>query len=511
MSDPPTTGPSLILTQHENAHREHLRSHQHHHQNLHHNHLHRRQEDDAAPAAATSVITEVTQTISVVQQINVDSNGSTFGVETHLAESTLSSSQALTDTPDAAASSTTAASPIVTSEALQPTSTEPGASASGATQSLSTSLGSAIPSSTLSIDPTFSSLSVISNSSSTFISSSSSFSSSLVSNSTTSSSTSSTSTSLTFLTSSSTSSFLSELSTSSQDSTTLSSSFSTTSPLPTSTGDSISGTGAGSAGASTGVESSSAPSSTSNASGDDTSDPATPTPVVVGSVVGSIAGFAVILLVLLVLLRWWKKKKGGHLSLSSTNPSTGTRGVDFGNPPVAPAGGMSERRSIVHAIPAALSSFTGINKRDRTSRQTDRTLSSTAGSERGFYRVSGRKLPSVLQHGGDGYGDSGQRENTMSGQSFYRDSQGFYGGDGGNAGRGSVLPNLVNPNRESAGGIPIMRPGPARTPVTQQGPFVFPSPPRTPPQPADMVGPDAIRRSNISQDGSHASRFTEEV
>jgi hypothetical protein len=50
-----------------------------------------------------------------------------------------------------------------------------------------------------------------------------------------------------------------------------------------------------------------------------------------------------------------------------------------------------------------------------------------------------------------------------------------------------------------------MRPSPARTPVTEQGPFAFPSQDPLPPR------PDVLGRSHSSQDGSHASRFTEEV
>ena len=164
-----------------------------------------------------------------------------------------------------------------------------------------------------------------------------------------------------------------------------------------------------------------------------------------------------------------------------------------GDPPSQPAGGMSERRSLAYVVPAAFASLTGYK---RASHRTDRTVSSTAGSERGFYRVSGRKLPSVLQSGGDGYGggiDEETKGNTLSGSSFYRDSQGFYGGPG--------------PSTQRESGIPIMRPSPARTPVTESGPFSSSPPTLTPPAPR----PDLVGRSHPSQDGSHASRFTEEV
>lgn len=65
-------GPSLLLARQDLAHREHL--HQHNH-----NHLHRRH--------ATTIFTEVVATISVVQQVDVDINGSTYSTETLTTES----------------------------------------------------------------------------------------------------------------------------------------------------------------------------------------------------------------------------------------------------------------------------------------------------------------------------------------------------------------------------------------------------------------------------------------
>lgn len=258
----------------------------------------------------------------------------------------------------------------------------------------------------------------------------------------------------------------------------------------------------------------SSPTSTSAAtgSGDDSNSGSNsstpPTPILVGSVVGSIAGAAFIIFVLLFLLRWYKRSRRGLLSLNrgdGLGPAAITS-RNGGDP--SQSGGMIER-SIPFAIPAALASLTGRNK--RASHIPAQSASSTAGSERGFYRVSGRKLPSVLQSGGDGYGGGlGERPmfghpNTLSGTSFYRDSQGFHGGQG----------TGISGDRDS--GIPVMRPGPARTPVTQQGAFASPpkqspfndSPFDSPPPPPRR--PDVLGRSHPSQDGSHGSRFTEEL
>jgi len=186
------------------------------------------------------------------------------------------------------------------------------------------------------------------------------------------------------------------------------------------------------------------------------------------------------------------------LSLASGPPGEGVDTITGGGPS-QPSGGMVERSSFINAVPAALATLTGYK---RYSQKTERTVSSTAGSERGFYRVSGRKLPSVLQSGGDGYGGGlgHLNENTLSGSSFYRDSQGFYGGPG----SPSFPPVDMSTQRDS--GIPVMRPSPARTPVTEHGPFASVPPPLDPP-----TRPDGLGRSHPSQDASHASKFTEEV
>ena len=85
--------------------------------------------------------------------------------------------------------------------------------------------------------------------------------------------------------------------------------------------------------------------------------------------------------------------------------------------------------------------------------------------------VSGKKLISVLQSGGDGYSDP--RGSVMSGSSYYRDS---------------MFPNTLPPQRLQLGspmrpesGVVIMRSGPGRTPIQEQNAFSFDSPhPHTP-------------------------------
>ncbi|KAA6407915.1 MAG: hypothetical protein FRX48_08266 [Lasallia pustulata] len=159
------------------------------------------------------------------------------------------------------------------------------------------------------------------------------------------------------------------------------------------------------------------------------------------------------------------------------------------------------------------------------------TFATTASetSERGFQNLGGRKIESVLTSGGSGYGDPGPAgaKETLSGSSFYRDSQGFYGGPSHpvpTAGAAGVASGAAGPSgqgfvpTERDKEVAVMRPSPARTPVTLQSGFAMPSippgastPPSTPlppppPRPRDVVG-----RSHPSLDGSRGSRFTEDV
>ncbi|KAE9374708.1 hypothetical protein N431DRAFT_543950 [Stipitochalara longipes BDJ] len=448
-------GPSLLLARQDLAHREHL--HQHNH-----NHLHRRQ--------ATAVVTEIVATVSVVQQVDVDRNGNTWSIETLTTEST---------------------PPAITTENAATTSTEgpavaiPGAGSavgegSQPSQSLLSDHSTTSASTPISIPTHFPTL-ILSSNSTSLISSISN--SSRFANSTTSSRTS-----LTYRTSSSVSDDLRESSTSV---------FYTPSYTATSAG--VVGGNAGGTGVAGGTASTSTAASGNGTSNSSTASP----PVIVGGVVGSVAGVAILIFVLMGLIRWWKKKHQSMLLLGDGDGDAGT-GAEMtrDGPPSQPLGGMSERRSLAFGVPAVLASMTGY-KRASQKTETDRTISSTAGSERGFYRVSGRKLPSVLQSGGDGYG-GGIDTNTLSGSSFYRDSQGFYGGAGSPTSP-SLPPGARSFQRDS--GVPVMRPSPARTPVTEQSPFsAFPAPLDPPAR-----RPDVLARSPPSQDGSQRSRFTEVV
>ncbi|EHA51538.1 hypothetical protein MGG_07447 [Pyricularia oryzae 70-15] len=228
-----------------------------------------------------------------------------------------------------------------------------------------------------------------------------------------------------------------------------------------------------------------------------------PTETLVGGVVGGICGMALLLFAVVFILRWRRQQMGNHKMLADGTGNSGDGSKGFSSR-------MSER-GIPFAVPAALAALSG-----------KKAIAPAEGEERGFVRVSGRKLPSVLHHGGDGYTNpfSDPRDSTISGgdQSImYRDSQMFFspplgsGPDSGFSPGGSRL-KLGSPMRPESG-IPVIQPGPARTPV-QEGIPAFPvSPPTTtalrpPPSPLPNQR-DPLGRSHPSQDGSRASRLSQ--
>ncbi|KAL8727959.1 MAG: hypothetical protein Q9166_005724 [cf. Caloplaca sp. 2 TL-2023] len=283
------------------------------------------------------------------------------------------------------------------------------------------------------------------------------------------------------------------------------------------------------------------------------------TPKLVGGVVGGLAGLALIIVLLIFLLRR-RKQIGQQRNNSPPVPQSASTG------PGAASGTMTERSSA--AVPLASATFF---RRLRPGSGATATTTETTPSERGFQNLGGRKLESVLSSRGDGYGDlsfgaagssaapgpSSARgppppsipiftaapgtapghssPESLSGSSFYRDSQGFYGGPGqGQPGpeppsnSSSMFvgpasppqspthppPDISQPQED----IAVIRPGPARTPVTTQGglsPIRGPSSRGTPPphipgtiqeRPRDGLG-----RSHPSLDGSRGSRFAENI
>ncbi|KAG5927290.1 hypothetical protein E4U42_002382 [Claviceps africana] len=200
---------------------------------------------------------------------------------------------------------------------------------------------------------------------------------------------------------------------------------------------------------------------------------------VIGGVVGSIAGIAVIGLLLMFFLRY-KKRKGSGFLLDSQSGTT-TRSLGGFQSGGGSGAAMAERSAASAAVASALASLTG--------KRTSPDPVPAAADERGFYRVAGRKLPSVLQSGGDGYTDP--RASAASGNSdYYRGSQAF---DPASNGSGQLA--LGAPMRPVSGS-PVMRSGPARVAVTES-PFIDPPYPITPTSlsPRTLPSRDSLRGS----------------
>lgn len=322
------------------------------------------------------------------------------------------------------------------------------------------------------------------------------------------------------------------------------------------------GTGAAGFGSPTTAVSSATSSSSSNTG----SGPGPATPIVVGGVVGGVAGLAFMLLILLALLRWYRKRLQ---SCGQLPEQIAARAATGGDPSAATQ--MSSQSS--HAPFAAAILSPTRRWRPQSSATTATALtnySSVPDSERGFQRVAGRKIAPVIGSSSDQYGGNygaferdfaegrltrgahsssqaapaNNEDSGLADKSFYRDSQGFYGGKGDPRPTSSTLvsSSLLHThgstrdpaNTDSIGedlredateGYAVMRPSPARTPMTnspsdsslrlpiQQSPLMEPGAPPTPALPPYLTGrrQDSVGRSLGSQDGSRGSRFTESL
>ncbi|KAL1797532.1 hypothetical protein ACET3X_004138 [Alternaria dauci] len=224
----------------------------------------------------------------------------------------------------------------------------------------------------------------------------------------------------------------------------------------------------------------------------DTSPSPLETPQVVGSVVGSLAGAALILAIILLLLRRHKRRQGGALQLTGDD--------------------RTDNNQSMRQAPTTSSTLVPIAFLNRFSAMSGKTAETNlSGGERSFQRVSGRKLPSAFSEGmtSDQFSQGG----TMSGSSFYQDEHGTYGGPGISKEFGKEIGD--NSTTRESGQMNI-RPSPARTPVIRHpddgNPFAdrhYLSPPQSPNP--DVPPRGTLGRSLPSADGSRSSRFTENV
>ncbi|KAJ6170614.1 hypothetical protein N7485_007960 [Penicillium canescens] len=244
------------------------------------------------------------------------------------------------------------------------------------------------------------------------------------------------------------------------------------------------------------------------------------TPKIVGGVVGSIAGLALLLFLLVYFLRrrgLLRGKMGAHAPLSD-DAAIGT---------VAGAGTreIAERRSSNDPLFTASYFAPAFMKRWRQSTQTVRTESTidSNSSERGFQKISGRKLPPVLTHGGDGFG-GGLDGDSPTVPGFPPTSP----GPGPTGSPAFHAPPPASPygmpldskyTREIEEHQPPVPPSPVHLPISNTVPVatpitVTPAHPVAQPQSAIPIvpqRPDGLGRSLPSFDGSRSSRFTEGI
>ncbi|KAK5108719.1 hypothetical protein LTR62_007866 [Meristemomyces frigidus] len=182
----------------------------------------------------------------------------------------------------------------------------------------------------------------------------------------------------------------------------------------------------GPGGTSTTSATSSTSSAASNSGGNNTNNNTAPPGTIAGGVVGGAAGLAVILLIAMLFLRWYRRRSQlGHQALPPNAGLSPTN--DQVSRPRGP--GMAERAGLLPALGAVPAIFRHHNRSSEAA--------SSAPTERGFERVAGRKMPSQYSPGMSStfspppptmpLQDSG---GNMSTTSFYRDSTGFYGGEG---------------------------------------------------------------------------------
>ncbi|KAE8387782.1 hypothetical protein BDV23DRAFT_121422 [Aspergillus alliaceus] len=247
---------------------------------------------------------------------------------------------------------------------------------------------------------------------------------------------------------------------------------------------------------------------------------------IAGGVVGGVAGAMVLVLIVFLLLR---RRKAYQHRAPEVLPHGDMTGTAIGEGSVTRSADVVSRRSSNDPLFTASYFAPAFMKRWRQSRlstHTESTLDSGA-SERGFQKISGRKIPSVLQSGGDGYGGGfSEGSPTVS-----EPSMSFPPGS-------PVLPRspTSQPPPSTPYGMPldvsytredeethpvvIFRPSPARTPISGSADASLsnePSLSRIVPvaqgalSPTVPKRPDMLGRSHPSFDGSRGSRFTESI
>lgn len=260
-----------------------------------------------------------------------------------------------------------------------------------------------------------------------------------------------------------------------------------------------------------GTPATTAPTSTSTNDNGGGGSSTPPAGTIAGGVVGGAAGLAVIVLIAMLFFRWYRRKvQTGHQALS--HGSTGGHDEQSRSGP-----GMAERAGIIPFAAAVPSLFRHQNQ-DSGSEQ----------HERGFTRISGRKLPSQWSEGmtsahppnmpPDPISSGAEGGRHLTGSSFYRHSGGLSDGSG------ELSPSNASPEsmerghlRTSDPGTMMMSPGPERQPQVHYGSaqnFSRPGQASTLSVSPPGASASVLRRSETPSsiiEPNRSSRFTEDM
>ncbi|KAF9889069.1 hypothetical protein FE257_008046 [Aspergillus nanangensis] len=238
---------------------------------------------------------------------------------------------------------------------------------------------------------------------------------------------------------------------------------------------------------------------------------------IAGGVVGGVAGVVMFIVLALLFLR----RRRVSFQQSRGLPASDATGTGDEN---TTREEMASRRSSNDPLFSAAYFAPAFMKRWRESHQTTRTDSTltSSGSERGFQKISGRKIPSVFQSGGDGYGGGFSEGSPTASEPSTIFPPGSpvhprspvsqpppstpYG-----------MPLDTSYTREAEEAV-IFRPSPARTPVAGSAnvslcnePSISHVIPQSSTMPSIPQRQDLLGRSHPSFDGSRGSRFTESL
>ncbi|KAI9864481.1 MAG: hypothetical protein M1824_005185 [Vezdaea acicularis] len=294
------------------------------------------------------------------------------------------------------------------------------------------------------------------------------------------------------------------------------------------------GTSTNGFGGATGTGTGSAPSSSSTSNNGSSSSNTPPTPVVVGGVLGGVAGLALILAIILVFLRWRKKRNRAITELPS---SAGDPAISSQPEPGREMFENTTPHSSTGPRPLLMTAFmrnlrgSGVGTIRPVSADTPPTTAGTP--EPSFTKLAGRKLPQG--NIGDGYDysttsfnkelgkETGPSDSPISPESrpttpfpsghassafaaapatqMARSSSNYGSehGDYDSAPRSSATG--LGPGAIMAGPRSGLRDSPARSSLSRQ---------IARPRPGSAMA-DSVGRSHASMDGSRSSRFTEDM